>query len=80
VTAKRLVENGKWIFWLAGIVAVFAASAVGINRAAIGKNCDDITNLKVQTGKVETHIEYIARGVKRLEQERGTYVAPPAKK
>lgn len=85
MTAKRLVDNGKWMVWLAGIVAVMAAGAFGLNRSAIDDNHDEITGIKDDVsdirewkGGVQKDLEYTAQGIRRLEKKFETL--PPAKK
>ena len=89
MTAKRLVDNGKWVYWLAGLVAVMAAGAVSLNRIAIGKtrddlcpdikqNRDDIADIREWKGGAQKDLEYTAQGIKRLEQHFQTL--PDAKK
>ncbi len=69
MTAKRLVDNGKWVLWLAALIV----GAIAVNRL-------DIVDLKVEAGKVETHIEYISKGVARLEEKFDTLPPPTAEK
>ena len=76
MSAKALVDNGKWIYWL---VTCLAGLVITGPSLAIAGNRSDIADLREWKGGAEAKIEYTAKGVRRLEDKWGTYVAPKAK-
>ena len=90
MSAARLVDNGKWLLWLAGVAATAIFGAIGFNRSAICKvegdlrgevksNADQITALREWRAGADKDIGYIAAGVKRLEEKFDTLPKEPVK-
>jgi len=84
MTAKRLIDNGKWVLWIVGFLssAVLTIAVLWGRSAscAIDDNRKGITELREWKGEAKAKIEYTADGVRRLEDKWGTYVPPAAKK